>query len=172
MNVLQAFNALNINQLSATKTEIKKAYKKSAFKYHPDRNKSGTQSMQIINNAYNYLLSLDSETIDVRGFNEEKIVFNDFTEELNTALNSIIDFTDLVIEVCGIWVWVSGETSKYKDILKLNGFKYISNKKMWAFHPKNKKTTSRGDYDFEKIRETYGNSIIHKNKNGMQRISA
>ena len=42
MNINEALNLLNISD-KATKEEIKKAYKKMAIKFHPDRNPAGAE---------------------------------------------------------------------------------------------------------------------------------
>ena len=50
------YKILEINP-GATKEEVKKAYRKMALKWHPDKNKSeeATQRMQDINEAYKIL---------------------------------------------------------------------------------------------------------------------
>ena len=62
MNINEALNLLNISD-KATKEEIKKAYKKMAIKFHPDRNPAGAEVMKAINkvaffmNKKSYLLA-------------------------------------------------------------------------------------------------------------------
>ena len=61
MNINEALNLLNLSQ-NVTKEEIKKAYKKMAIKYHPDRNPAGAEVMKAINAAFEFLSGLDGDT--------------------------------------------------------------------------------------------------------------
>jgi hypothetical protein len=82
-------------------------------------------------------------------------------EELNNALNSIISFADLSIEICGCWAWVCGPTAKYKSTLKESGFKWSRNKKMWYFRPENQKRRFfRGSSSIDEIRTKYGSEKV------------
>ena len=57
----------------------------------------------------------------------------------NNQINTLKTLNDVKIEVVGFWVWISGDTYKYKDILKEIGFLYSKNKKCWFFNGSNKK---------------------------------
>jgi len=87
-------------------------------------------------------------------------------EALNDALTAIISLAGLIIEICGAWVWVTGDTYKHKAILKDNGFKYASKKKAWHFRPENWKSSSRGQASMDEIRGKYGStSPVMKGRN-------
>jgi len=64
---------------SATKTEIKSAYKKQAVKWHPDKNQGvdTTQKMQEINEAY---LILNDDDARIR-YDREYLRFKQFQQE-------------------------------------------------------------------------------------------
>ncbi|HDX0987992.1 TPA: DnaJ domain-containing protein, partial [Pasteurella multocida] len=53
MNINEALNLLNLSQ-NVSKDDIKKAYKKMAIKYHPDRNPAGAEVMKAINAAFEF----------------------------------------------------------------------------------------------------------------------
>ena len=132
-----------------TPTIVKQAFRKAAKAYHPDINPAGENMMKIINAAFDALKDFTGEIPD--GDTEAH-----YPEALNEALKAIIDLDGLIIEVCGAWVWVTGNTYPYKDILKDNSYKYAAKKKAWHFRPENWKSRSRGKSTMEEIREKFG----------------
>lgn len=86
----------------------------------------------------------------------------DFTEDqaLREMLSKIIHLSDITIEVCGAWLWVSGNTYQHRKELKEYGFKWASKKSQWywhseAFRKKGKKPLSMND-----IRNYYGSTEV------------
>jgi len=71
-------------------------------------------------------------------------------------LNSIIDLEGIEIEICGAWVWVSGETYPHKAIFKEANFKYAGKKKRWYFRPDDWESKARGNFSMDDIRNKYG----------------
>lgn len=162
MNINNALNVLGLEGM-ATLEEVKRAYKKSAFKYHPDRNPAGLEMMKIINVAYSSLIEFFNKNPDlseVHSMGEDEIY--DYGEAINNALNAIFNLQGLIIEICGAWVWVSGETKDHKDTLKSAGFKWAKKKVMWYFRPESKKRRSyNGTMSIEEIRENYGSKKFY-----------
>lgn len=105
--------------------EAKKVFKKLARKLHPDI--GGTEEkFKILKNVYDYIV-------------EHKIYFSNDTKfdiELEKIISQILHFEDIIIEVVGSWIWLSGETKVIKDTLKDIGFKWASKKKMWYYGEK------------------------------------
>ena len=147
MKISDAANILGVCG-EVTEQEIKKAYRSAIKKYHPDVNPAGEEMTKVVNAAFAALKGFTGKI--------ESDEAATYPEELNKALNSIIGLTGLVIEICGAWVWVSGETKLHKDHLKTAGFKYASKKKRWYFRPSDWSSRSRGNYSMEAIREKYG----------------
>lgn len=152
-------DALNVFNLckSATIDDIKLAYRKACSQYHPDRNPAGLEMMKVVNAAYDAL----QDHISVTGFDDSE-ESNDYGDEINNALNAIIHL-GLNIEVCGSWLWVSGDTKPHKDVLKEAGFKWAPKKMMWHYRPSDYKSFNRGKWDMDKIRQTHGSTSV-KNK--------
>jgi curved DNA-binding protein CbpA len=153
MKIQDALNLLNLTG-TVSKSDIKKAYRTASLKYHPDRNPAGKEMMQAINEAYEALKDL--EEVEA---NEDAAAY-DFAEQLSEALNMVINLAGLEIEVCGNWVWLSGDTKTHKEEIKAAGFKWAKKKVMWYFRPDDYKSSARGGWSIDKIRELHGSTKV------------
>lgn len=155
MIIKDAAKILNITG-KVTKEEIKKAYRLACKKYHPDLNSAGLEMMQLVNAAYDELKSFEGS------IGNDDVIFeeSEYSEEINNALNAIIHYDDLEIEICGSWVWVGGNTRDHKETLKMSGFKWANRKKMWNFRPDDWKSSSRGNYSMDNIRDSHGSKTV------------
>ena len=134
------------------KEDVKKAYKKACSKYHPDKGGS-KEMMQAVNEAYETLKDFDGE-VEAGDLN--------YPDELNKAILAIIDLPGIEIEVCGAWVWVTGDTKPYAKALGKNGagFKFAKKKVAWYFRPDDWKSASRGTWSLDKIRDEHGSGKV------------
>ena len=98
----------NINTID----ELKKAYRKLAFKHHPDRGGNAV-IMIAINAEYEALFKKLNTGDGTTG--KAKYNMNDGFREI---IDKIINLDGLDIEICGLWIWVSGNTKEHKGILK------------------------------------------------------
>jgi uncharacterized membrane protein len=133
-----------------TPETVRDAYRRAAMKYHPDRNPAGLEMMQAVNAAYEALKEFSGDV-------EQDA--STYADDLNDALNSIIECAGLEIEVCGAWVWVSGDTKAHKDTLKAAGYRWAPKKLRWYYRPEDWAPMSRfarGRYSMEEIREKHG----------------
>ena len=141
-----------------TKELIKKAYRLASSKYHPDKGGS-VEMMQAVNQAYEALK-------DYEGVVKSGGV--DYGDALNEAINKIINLEGIKIEVCGAWVWVTGNTKPYAKVLGRKeggaGFYYASKKKAWYFRPEDWKSSNRGNWSLDDIREKHGSEEVQTRK--------
>jgi hypothetical protein len=140
---------------SAKFENIKLAYRKACSAYHPDRNPAGLEMMKVINAAWSSLSDYMEGTINVEADESEL----NLSEEMNGALNAIIGL-GLTIEICGTWIWVSGDTKPHKEGLKLAGYKWAPVKMMWMWKPEGSKSKGRGKFSMDEIRQSHGSHAI------------
>ena len=139
-----------------TLNDIKKIYRKLASTNHPDKGGS-TETMQLINTA---LAEFEryfegNATLDINQEQESapRVDFG-FINELKTMVG-------VVIEICGYWVWLSGNTYTYHEQIKDFGFKFSGAKKMWYWSPTiDEVKYRRGSKSMKQIRKDYGSQII------------
>lgn len=151
INQRDAFKILGLTGV-ITPEIIKQAYRKASMKYHPDRNPSGKEMMQLINSAYEAIKNFSGKA---------EIASSNYSQLLSQALNQIINF-GLHIEICGAWVWVSGNTKLYKEQLKAAGFKWASKKQQWYYRPDDYKSKARGTWSMDQIRSKYGSQDVNQ----------
>jgi DnaJ-class molecular chaperone len=101
---------LNIDS-NASNECIKKAYRKEASKWHPDKNKSpeATQRMQLINEAY--LILSDKEARD--RYDQEYQHYRDFKEQSYSNSKQDYSFNDDVLNN-----WVNNARVQAKEMAK------------------------------------------------------
>lgn len=157
MTIYDALKVLSLDQDSITKEDMLKAYKALAKKYHPDINPHGLNMMKLLNEAKDSLLEA-RYPIEIKQTQTQN-----YSEEVFNALESIAHLS-LNVEICGSWIWVSGDTKSFKDILKENKFKFSGNKKMWYFRPESEKRIWKGKpkFSIDEIRFKYGSERVNQ----------
>lgn len=146
MNFYDAAKILNLSG-ELTPDLIKAAFIAACKKYHPDINPAGAEMMKVVNAAYDILR-------DYEGTVQEEQT--DYGELFNEALNAVLPLPEIFVEICGVWMWVTGDTRQHKTTLKQAGFKWASKKKAWHFRPDKFRSRSRGNTSLAQIREKYG----------------
>ncbi len=150
MKITDAAQILELSG-SATPEDVKRAYRSAAMKYHPDRNPAGAEMMKIVNAAYDVLKDYTGDIEQT-----EKGESGSYPEALNDALNAVFGLDGLDIEICGAWVWIDGDTYTHRAALKEAGFRFASKKKRWYFRPEDWRSSSRGNFTMDEIREKHG----------------
>jgi len=153
--------------------DLKKEFKKLAFKFHPDLGGS-VAAMQQLNNEYDFLSERLSNTAKAHNEAEKNKAYKDRkywgyeTSETaikyRTIIEALIKYKDLTIEICGSWLWISGNTKDHKDLLKGLGLRWARNKGMWYL---GESTGHRHKpLDMNDIRSKYGSTEFTDNNNG------
>jgi hypothetical protein len=137
--------------------ELKKEYKRLAFIYHPDMKTGNVEQMKIINNLYDYLLTTLKDTAKVEYKEYE------YAADFKNIIEKLIKCEGLKMEICGSWLWVTGNTKPFVTIFKELGFKWRSKKLAWSLGDKSK--IHHAELSMDKIRGLYGSQVITSNDN-------
>lgn len=146
-----------------TLEDLKKQYHRLAMKHYPDV--GGTeQAMKEINAEYEKLFSSLKDTHkNAEGeFYQSRTATTETAAEFMDIIEKLIHMDGIEIEVCGSWVWVTGNTRPHKDELKALAFRWSSNKAAWYFHRDGYKKRSKKSLTLDEIRGYYGSEKIEK----------
>jgi hypothetical protein len=136
--------------------EIRARYKQLAKQYHPDCG-GDTGTMQAINKEYAYASAhaIKDENLS----SEETSERIRLSEEYRQVLEKICHLPNILIELVGNWIWVTGNTYPIKAKLKEAGLFFASKKVAWYYRAEEYKTKG-GKKTLEQIRRKYGSERI------------
>jgi hypothetical protein len=146
----------------STIEQIKKRYRELAQKFHPDH--GGTnEEMTIINLQYEQqkgrkFTATNHETN--KEYTQEFDPFDGYRE----LIDKLINIPNITIELCGSWLWITGDTKPVKDYLKELGFKFSGKKCAWYWKPGDKKyrKKSKKELNLDEIRNLYGSEKVNR----------
>lgn len=142
--------------------ELRKAYRAAAFAAHPDHGGS-TEAMQAVNAAYEQrfeqLKAEHNRKADADPTGKTRRV-EEMPDEFRAVIERLLSISDIIIELCGSWVWVSGETKAHKDELKAAGCRWAAKKAMWYWRCDKDAHHGKSHASMADIRSKYGSERI------------
>jgi curved DNA-binding protein CbpA len=156
------------NPTPRTLEELKKQYRELAMKHHPDMGGSD-ETMKAVNAEYDRLfpkLKNVHQNKDGETYERETAETSEFFKDL---ISDLMSMDNIIIEIIGCFVWVTGDTRPNKDRLKALNFKWHMKKSAWYLAPDDYKKRSRKNYELDEIREMYGTSGEFKS-NGTEKL--
>ena len=138
--------------------EIKNCYKNLAKKHHPDLG-GCTETMKAINEQYEkalngYYKDSGKSASEIEDLLKGHALFRE-------ALCNLLLLNGLEIEICGRWIWITGNTFPYKAQLKEAGCLWSSNKKAWYWrNAAYGRSRNRKEWNLNMIRAVYGHEKI------------
>ena len=153
-----------------TAEELKAAYRRQAIRLHPDNggNEEAFKEMQaefakMFDRLKNIHVNHETgETYEKKGDNAT----TETAEEFMNIINVVLGLDGVDIELCGSWLWVSGDTKPHKDVLKQLGFRWSSNKKMWYYHADgSRRRYHKKAWSIDEIRAAYGTQSFRRKDN-------
>jgi len=142
-----------------TLEDLKKQYRELAFRHHPDRGGSN-EAMKAVNREYDELFEVLKDTHRTKEGETytAKQTTSETSEQFKDIVSELMRMDDIIIEIIGCFIWLTGNTKAHKDKLKALKFQWHSKKTAWYLKPEDYRNRSRGDYELDEIREMYGTS--------------
>lgn len=145
---------------------IKRMYHELALANHPDRG-GDLRTMQEINDEF---AALKKRYYNVHD-GQNGGVYRDERQERPTdvddrfieIIDQLIKLDGVGIEVCGKFIWLSGNTYDHRATIKALGFRWASKKRMWFLAPSDWKKQGR-EWDMGEIRAKHGSQVIREGK--------
>ena len=141
--------------------ELKKQYHKLVMQHHPDRGGSEAD-MKSINNEYDRLFEkLKNTHENAKG--ETYTAQTETTEtpdEFKEIIEKLITLDGIVIEICGSWLWITGNTYIHREILKKLQFRFSKSKLAWYYHNDGWSRRGKKKFTLDEIRQLHGSEIV------------
>ena len=144
-----------------TAEELKKEYRRLAKELHPDLG-GDTEEFKVMQNEFEKMwerLKNVHKNSDGETYTKES---TETAEEFIHIIEVLTPLKDILVEICGSWVWVSGNTKEHKDILKELKFKYAHKKQAWYYHTEPYKKKGKRELTLDEIRDMFGSQSYQK----------
>lgn len=139
----------------STGDELKAKYHELAKKLHPDL--GGSHDEFVAMQAEFEKLWATFKNLHKNAKGETYVHETDATaSEYMDIIEQLLKFEGVNVEICGTWIWATGNTKPYKDEFKQLKFKYSPNKQAWFYFEGEyiKKTPNK--YSMDTIRKMWG----------------
>ena len=140
-----------------TLDELKKEYRRLALKNHPDVG-GDTKIMMEINAEYEKAHDALQKAYNATA--PEDMQKHETAAEYITIIEKLMRIKGISVELCGSWLWISGDTRNVKDALKAAGCKWAAKKAMWYWHPGDYRRKGHTAMPMSHIRTKYGSQLI------------
>lgn len=137
--------------------ELKLRYKALAIKNHPDMG-GDLEAMKAINVEYDKVFNRLKNRHNEDADDDSRV--DEIPEQFREIINSLLHLNGITIELCGSWIWVSGETYPHRAALKEAGMRWSKSKGSWYWTAKFSTKRVRGCSSMKEIRMKYGSEKL------------
>ena len=144
-----------------TAEDCKKTYKELAKKLHPD-NGGNAEEFKTMQAEYSRVWDrLKNIHVSAEGETYTKQT-NETPEEFMNIIDKLIHCEGCTIELCGSWIWITGNTYRFRNEIKSLGFRWSKKKSAWYWHnPEEEWHKSKKTMSLDDIRNYYGSEVFN-----------
>lgn len=145
--------------------ELKAEYKRLVMLRHPDRPNGDEETMKAINGEYDRTFAVLKELQNLEAEQPESQTrkTTETPEEFRAVVDALLKLGGIEVELCGSWLWISGDTYQNRDALKACGCLFSGSKKRWYWrHAEDDCRWSRGKTSMQEIRHKYGSEWLER----------
>lgn len=142
--------------------QAKQVYRMLAKQLHPDNGGDAKQFVDM-QNAFEHFCNNQHTHFSEKSANGTSKKSEPFDAKLfMDIINKLSTIPGIDIEICGSWVWITGNTYPYKDYLKECGCRWSVGKKRWYWteSPYQKRSSKKS---MNRIRAEYGSQKVNIN---------
>ena len=148
-----------------TAEDVKARFKDLAKKLHPDCGGDAEEFKKMMSEyekAFDRLKNVHA-TAEGQTY-ESKKASQQTAQQFADIITKIIFCEGLHIEICGTWIWVTGNTYQHRETLKAAGFTWSKSKKAWYNAGEPLQGKRRGRYSLNQIRRMHGSEEVETEK--------
>ena len=135
-------------------SDLKREYHRLVMIHHPDVG-GDTATMQAINAEYE--IRFEALKSEHNAANDADHQTTEMPNEFIEIITALLHLSGLRVELCGSWIWITGETLTHKDKLKSLGCRWSPKKVAWSWHHAEPNARFyRGRRTMNEIRQKYG----------------
>lgn len=138
---------------------LKHEYRRLCMIHHPDRG-GDTATMAAINDEYDEAFRRIQSDHTTTQQTTESHEAEEAPEAFRAVISRLVILAGINIEICGSWVWVTGNTYPNREALKAAGLRYSKEKAAWYWKPEGSRSKARRQYSLDEIRELHGSERI------------
>ena len=146
-----------------TAEDVKKQYRENARKYHPDLGGDPEDFKAMLTEYEQLWERYKNIHVNSQGETYEKAT-TETPEEFANIIDILVRLTDVYVEICGSWIWVSGNTKEHVATLKELSFRWSRKKQAWYFHSQPYRKRSRRELSLDEIRDMFGSRHYENNQ--------
>ena len=157
-----------------TAEELKKEYRKLAMKLHPDIVGGDGEEFKAMQAEFEKLwerLKDVHQTAEGKTYTAKQETA-ETPQEFIHIINVLIGLQGVDVEICGSWIWVSGNTKAHKETLKQLNFKWANKKKAWYYHAEPYHKRSRRELTLDEIRDMFGSQKYDNKQEEEKKLTA